>query len=534
MTADLSSALVVGGTGPDDLRRSVESLTTPPQRTWCAVASPEEAAAVAGVGVPFVLGPWPGRAEALQRLYALVGDGLPEGIVVLLAGGTILRRRFLSRVRRALRRAAVVLSTPGRRPRGRTASAPLGRFTVRLLTEAVLRPTSGTALTTSALAALADRGWLGRGRLTLGEVQSLVGPAAVLPRSVDAAPSPARPRSGRRLTVTVLIPAYNEQAWIGETLRSVQRQTRKPDEVIVIDDGSTDRTAEVAGHYGVRVVRGIRAGSKAGAQNLALPHVRTDAVVVADADTALHAEAIEHLLAHLEAGMDGVSGGVLPRWERGVWSRGRMMEYALGLRLHKRVQSHLGTLLVISGCVAAFRTDVLREIGGLDATTLTEDLELTWRLHLLGYRVGYAREGLAYPVEPYSWPLYKAQMRRWAGGFFQGVLLHRRKFRRRPMLGFLVVAAIWDIVSPAILLATFAALVAAGGLGEHWQTLFLWQAAILAIGAVLASRVLGVRRTLQALPAYTLILYLGQYFYLEAFLREFVLRRRRTDWVKGH
>lgn len=533
MTADSASSLVVGGTGPEDLHRSVESLTTTPPRTWCAVASAEEAAAVAGMGVPFLLDPWPGRTEALERLYALVADRLPEGFVVLVGGGTILGRRFLSRAKAALRRAAVVLSTPKRRREG-PVGAPLGRVTVRLLSEAVLRPASGTALTTAALATLADHGWLGEARLSLGEVQRLVGPASVLPRSIDAAPVSLRPKSGRRFTVTVLIPAYNEQAWIGETLRSMQRQTRPPDEVIVIDDASTDRTAEVASHYGARVVRSLRTGSKAGAQNQALPHVTTDAVVVVDADTALHPEAVEHLVGQLEAGMHATSGGVLPRWERGIWTRGRTMEYALGLRLHKRVQAHLGTLLVISGCVAAFRTDVLRESGGLDATTVTEDLELTWRLHLLGYRVGYAREGLAYPVEPYTWPLYKAQMRRWAGGFFQGVLLHWRNFRRRPMLGFLVAAAIWDVLSPAILLATFGALVAAGALGEHWRTLFLWQAVVLAIGTILASRVLGVRRALQALPAYTLVLYLGQYFYLEAFLREFVLRRRRMDWVKGH
>ena len=96
--------------------------------------------------------------------------------------------------------------------------------------------------------------------------------------------------------VTVIVPAYNEEATIAETMRSLAAQTVPPAEIIVVDDGSTDGTARVARSLGVTVLRPpANTGSKAGAQTFALPCVRTEFVIAIDADTTLAPDAIERL-----------------------------------------------------------------------------------------------------------------------------------------------------------------------------------------------------------------------------------------------
>src|SRR4051812_17566197 len=96
--------------------------------------------------------------------------------------------------------------------------------------------------------------------------------------------------------LTVIIPAYNEEDFIGDTVESVKVQTLMPKRVIVVDDCSEDRTGEIAKYLGADVVRPMQnTGTKAGAQNTGLQYVKTKYVMVLDADTILAPDAIEHL-----------------------------------------------------------------------------------------------------------------------------------------------------------------------------------------------------------------------------------------------
>src|SRR3989454_3645665 len=107
----------------------------------------------------------------------------------------------------------------------------------------------------------------------------------------------ARPRLHRTLAgadVTVIVPAYNEAASVADTIRSLQAQTERPFEIIVVDDCSTDGTGDLARALGVTVVRPPHnTGSKAGAQSYGLRRVRTPLTVAIDADTVL-ARSEEH------------------------------------------------------------------------------------------------------------------------------------------------------------------------------------------------------------------------------------------------
>src|SRR6266513_3921415 len=125
--------------------------------------------------------------------------------------------------------------------------------------------------------------------------------------------------------LTVIVPAFNEAASVADTIRSLQAQSAPPREIIVVDDCSTDGTADVARALGVIVVRPpANTGSKAGAQTFALRYVRTPLTIAVDADTVLAADAIERLLPAFEQrGVAAACGFVLPQRVRSVWERGR-------------------------------------------------------------------------------------------------------------------------------------------------------------------------------------------------------------------
>ena len=140
--------------------------------------------------------------------------------------------------------------------------------------------------------------------------------------------------------VTVLVPAYNEEASIADTIASLRNQTVPPTEIIVIDDCSTDRTAEVARALGATVIRpAVNTGSKAGAQNYALRDVKTPFTMALDADTTVAPDAIARLLAVMEdQSVSAACGFVVPRNVNSVWERGRYVEYLLAFAFYKPIQ----------------------------------------------------------------------------------------------------------------------------------------------------------------------------------------------------
>src|SRR5438132_2249312 len=148
-------------------------------------------------------------------------------------------------------------------------------------------------------------------------------------RKLAASPRPPlRPAFAGR-DVTVIVPAYNEAASVADTIRSLQVQTERAYEIIVVDDCSTDGTGDLARALGVTVVRPPRnTGSKAGAQSYGLRHVRTPLTVALDADTVLAPDGLERLLPMFEQPeVAAACGFVVPQRVRSVWERGRYIEY---------------------------------------------------------------------------------------------------------------------------------------------------------------------------------------------------------------
>lgn len=522
--------LILAGRGTSALRRTLDAVTMRPEDVWCAVPSETEADAAVGQARTIILDPWPGQRSALATLVSAADVGNND-VVQTLVAGSIPDHDALRRSMRRGPRAPLVFPATNRwrTPRG---------IGVRGFRRATLRPGAGMTVRGSAVRELDGAGWFDGTAMTVSDVQRCVGRIRLArPRTsggVETAP-PGPVAETTPLSVTVVIPAHNEQSCIGDTLRSVFAQTRFPDDILVIDDGSSDETGTVAAHVGARVLQLVGTGSKGAAINGALASVDSDVMILVDADTRLHPEAIHYLMQDMEAGADATHGAVLPSIERGLWARGRLIEYANAMRLYKRVQRSLGQIMVLSGCLLAVRTDTLRATGGFQPRTMVEDLDLTWTLHQRGLRVEYSARAVAYPIEPVTWGLYKAQMRRWSRGLFQCVAVHARMLHRTPSIALIVVTALWDAITGPLALVGLLGLAAAGLVsGSVVGWVLIWQVVWTLIAIVIATTAIGLRRAVRAAPAYTLMCTLVSYFYFEAFVTEWLLRRRLQTWTKGH
>lgn len=224
-------------------------------------------------------------------------------------------------------------------------------------------------------------------------------------------------RSRKRVThdtpsVSVLIPAWNEEVGIRATLQSVL-DTKYPHlEIIVVNGGSTDRTHEVvtkfiAEYQGERRVPRasikyacIRNRGKAHALNTALSIARGDIIITIDSDSAMDPNAIKNMVKHFtDPRVASVAGNVVIGNRRKPLGLIQQLEYLYGFYF-KRADSLLNAVYIVGGAAAAYRKKVVVDLGGFDESIITEDIELSTRLQDNGYRVQYAADAIVYTEGP--------------------------------------------------------------------------------------------------------------------------------------
>jgi biofilm PGA synthesis N-glycosyltransferase PgaC len=232
--------------------------------------------------------------------------------------------------------------------------------------------------------------------------------------------------------VTLMIAAYNEQDSIAETLDYALRADYPGAfEIVVTDDGSTDRTREIVAEYAasdprVRLLE-VEHGGKANALNAALETVRAPLVATIDADTLLMPYSLTRLVARLSASPPdtvAVAGAVLVRNSRvNLLTRAQEWDYFLGIASVKRGQALLQGTLVAQGAFSVYDTTALRLAGGWP-DRIGEDIVLTWRMLLQGGRSVFEPTAVAFTEAPSGWRAFARQRRRWARGMIEGLRDH--------------------------------------------------------------------------------------------------------------
>ncbi len=243
-----------------------------------------------------------------------------------------------------------------------------------------------------------------------------------------------RDRSGAGASlplVSVIIPAHNEEVNAVSTVRRALANTYRLLDIVFIDDGSTDQTAELVSREfsetpTVRVFRKPN-GGKASALNYGIARAAGEIVVCIDADTQLKRDAIELLVHEFDGDsrIGAVAGNTKVGNERNFITRWQAIEYITSQNFDRRAFDLLNAIAVVPGAIGAFRRDAIRNVGGFTADTLAEDCDLTLSLLEAGYIIRYRPDAIALTEAPETIKAFLKQRFRWSFGIMQSFWKHR-------------------------------------------------------------------------------------------------------------
>lgn len=263
--------------------------------------------------------------------------------------------------------------------------------------------------------------------------------------------------------VSIIVPAFNEEKVIAQTVRSLLSSDYPSYEIIVVDDGSSDNTSEViaaqfAGENRVRLFT-LPNGGKAVALNFGLTHSKGDVIIGLDADTIFAADTISELARKFtDETVGAVAGNAKVGNRLNMITRWQALEYITSQNLDRRAFASLNCITVVPGAVGAWRRAALEKVGGFESNTLAEDQDLTLRIRKIGYRIEFAERAVAWTEAPDTFRGLSKQRFRWSFGTLQCMWKHRAALfnPRFGALGFIAMPNVWifqilfPIISPVM------------------------------------------------------------------------------------
>lgn len=330
-----------------------------------------------------------------------------------------------------------------------------------------------------------------------------------------------------RHEVGVVVPAYNEELVIGDSLESLTKVV-SPEHIYLVSDGSTDRTAAIARQHVDNILDLPENVGKARALETLIRHFklidRYRYILFADADSQLDRHFLREARAFTREDPACVVGKVVSH-RRGLISAYRSYEYALSHLIFKRSQNLVESVAVAPGCASLYRSDIIESLD-FSRHTLTEDFDLTLQIHEknLG-RVVYAPKAKVITQDPTDLADYWRQISRWYTGFWQNVFIHKIYKPNHPV-NMEIWLSLFDSLSWIILLliALRAPITAA------WLLIFSYLVTVM-----LASVVLVIERQVWAVK-YVFFLSAFQFIntlcYLHSFYRAIRWGSNRLAWGK--
>ncbi len=233
--------------------------------------------------------------------------------------------------------------------------------------------------------------------------------------------------------VTVIVPAYNEETVIGKTLTWLSKSNYKNLEVLVVDDGSTDHTADVVNDFmkendKIRLISKSN-GGKFSALNLAFQEAKAEYVVTIDADTMILPDTIGNLVVPFkDKTVDAVCGNVQVGNVKNIITGFQAVEYITTQNYDRRAFDELNCISVVPGATGAWKKEKVIESGGYSSLTLTEDADLTLTMLEKGAKIIYAPSAKSVTEAPETISGLFKQRFRWSYGTFQCLWKHRKSF----------------------------------------------------------------------------------------------------------
>jgi cellulose synthase/poly-beta-1,6-N-acetylglucosamine synthase-like glycosyltransferase/peptidoglycan/xylan/chitin deacetylase (PgdA/CDA1 family) len=283
------------------------------------------------------------------------------------------------------------------------------------------------------------------------------------------------PPPANHIRASVIVPAFNEEKVIVQTVERLLDSDHPELEIIVVDDGSKDKTFEVlqarfTGENRVSLIQ-VANGGKARALNVGLSRASGEIIVALDADTVFQRDTIPRLLRWFDDPKVGaVAGNAKVGNRTNMVTRWQALEYIVAQNLERRALAALGTLTVVPGAVGAWRRSALLALGGFRSDTLAEDQDLTIGMQEKGYRVRFDSSAIAWTEAPSTFSGLAKQRFRWAYGTLQCLwkYAHLTFNPKYGALGMLALPQVWLFQIALTALAPLADLLLLWQLISQW------------------------------------------------------------------
>ena len=229
------------------------------------------------------------------------------------------------------------------------------------------------------------------------------------------------------MKISILIPCHNEEKSIEKCVISLLRQSRPADQIIVVDDASTDDSVKILEKFGGKITLlklEKNTGNKSYVQQYGLAFITGDIFIATDADTILDKNFVARMEADFSDQLVVAACGYIKSFKDNWLTAVRELYYIIDLEINKVAQSHINFLYVIPGCASAFRTEFFRHHIRFDHDTITEDLDFSYQINKQKLRIFYDKKAIVYTQDPADISSYINQIRRWFGGGMQNLAKH--------------------------------------------------------------------------------------------------------------
>lgn len=354
----------------------------------------------------------------------------------------------------------------------------------------------------------------------------------------------ARLKGGALPFVSVIVPAYNEENTIGLSIRSILRSDYPSFEVIVVNDGSTDRTQDQLRPLldaGKIIYVHKDNGGKASALNAGIVRARGEVVLYTDADSFFRPDTIRNMARWFaDSRVDAVCGNDTPIRPENAQQKLLTITTHIGSGFVRRALSVLNVLPIISGNLGAVRVARLRQVGGF-SNLWGEDLDLTFKLHAVGARIVFDPGAIVECDVPATVASLWKQRIRWMRSFLKNCRIHRGLFfspKHAPFSLYLpfnwlsmVVVPLLQVVALFLLpVAITNGLYDSAGIFEIISYLGFILFFMLAVFSTMLDRSW---RHLSYIPVYGWLIVPFSYFYNAVLLASLYLERTRSEETWG-
>lgn len=247
------------------------------------------------------------------------------------------------------------------------------------------------------------------------------------------------PITKKEYTISVLVPAWNEEKTIKETIKHIFEVDYDIKELIVINDGSTDRTRAIVEslmkkYPKLKLINKKNTG-KGDSLNQGIKRAVGELVVVVDADSYPARDSFRKLVGFFDDEKVGSATSVnIPRNNKTFFEKLQDVEYHV-IAFTRKLLGYVDAIWVTPGPLAMYRKSALEKTGGFDKNNLTEDIEIAWALTGKGYKREMCLDTYATTTVPKTLKLWYRQRRRWNVGGLQCISKYKKSFFKKGMLG---------------------------------------------------------------------------------------------------